>query len=263
MRALDEVADGVWVATSRRMSTTSTIIVGGDQALIVDPAWDADELAALAVQVRERDLVVRSGFATHAHHDHLLWHPGFGTAPRWASDATAELAASERATLVEHLGPDMPPPLVHLMGRVRGVDGAIPADSLPPGVEIELIVHDGHAPGHTALWLPKPRVLIAGDMLSDLELPLPFFPDDLAAYLGALDRLADVAGRAAIVVPGHGRVGVDALARLDADRRYLDDMIRHGRSDDPRIAHPGMAEEHTHMTQLAAAHRRADGRLAQ
>lgn len=262
MRALDEVADGVWVATSRRMFTTSTVIVGGDQALLVDPAWDADELAALATWLSERGLTVSAGFATHAHHDHLLWHPGFGAPPRWASDVTAALAVSERGTLVAQSGTDTPAPLLELMGRVDGVGTSLPADSLPPGVAIELIVHDGHAPGHTALWLPGPRVLVAGDMLSDVELPLPFFPDDLSAYLAALDRLADVAARARIVIPGHGRVGTDALARLDADRGYLDEMIRHGRSDDRRIANPGMAEEHAHVALLAAAHRGADGRLA-
>jgi len=263
MRRLEEVAAGVWVATSRRMATTSTVLVGGRDALLVDPAWDADELAGLADALRERGLNVRAGFATHAHHDHLLWHPAFGDVPRWASDATAALAASERSALVDHLGSRMPSPLVELMGRVRGVVAEIPDDSVPKDVEIELIVHDGHAPGHTALWLPGARVLIAGDMLSDVELPLPFFPDDLTAYLEALDRLADAAARALVVVPGHGHVGRDARARLDADRRYLEEMIRDGRSDDPRIANPGMAEEHAHLMRLAAEHRRAGGRLTE
>jgi glyoxylase-like metal-dependent hydrolase (beta-lactamase superfamily II) len=80
-------------------------------------------------------------------------------------------------------------------------------------VQIEPVFHDGHAPGHTALWLPERRVLIVGDMLSDIELPLPFFPDDLPAYLDSLDRLAPLASRAAVIVPGHGTVGEDALAR--------------------------------------------------
>lgn len=263
MRHLDEVAAGVWVATSRRMSTTSTVVVGAGEALLIDPAWEADELDALGGELRRRSLRVRAGFATHAHHDHLLWHPAFGDVPRWASDATAALAASERDALVAALGDGMPTELVELMGRVRGVGDAFPADGLPPGVDVEMIVHDGHAPGQTALWLPAARVLIAGDMLSDLELPLPFFPDDLPAYLDGLDRLAAVAARAAVVVPGHGTVGDDALTRLDADRRYLDDMIRRGRSDDPRIANPGMAEEHAHLAALAASCRDSDGRLAE
>lgn len=262
MRQLDEVADGIWVATSRRMATTSTVIVGGAEALLVDPAWDPDELDALAATLNARGLHVRAGFATHAHHDHLLWHPAFGDASRWASDTTAALTVSQRAELVAALDDEAPPWFAELMGRVNGIGDRFPADGLPKGVHIVPVVHDGHAPGHTALWLPERRVLIAGDMLSDVELPLPFSPDDLPAYLDALDRLAPFAARAAVIVPGHGNVGADARARLDADRRYLDDMIRRGRSDDPRIANPGMAEEHAHLAELAAAYRAAGGRLA-
>jgi glyoxylase-like metal-dependent hydrolase (beta-lactamase superfamily II) len=218
-----EVAAGVFVTTSRKMLTTSTILVGGGEAVLIDSAWLPDELDALAATIADRGLRVIGGFATHAHHDHLLWHPGFGPAPRWASAKTAELATDERAALVEYLGPSFPSELTDLMGRVRGVDAAIPADSVPSGFEVELVIHDGHAPGHTAVWLTRQRVLIAGDMLSDVELPLPFDPDDLSAYFEGLDRLAPFAEAAEVVIPGHGHVGNDARARLDADRRYIDD----------------------------------------
>ena len=96
-------------------------------------------------------------------------------------------------------------------------------------------------------------MLLAGDMLSDVELPLPFWPDDLPAYLAALDNLAPYVARAAVLVPGHGHPTTDPMARLDADRRYLDDVITHGGSDDPRIRHPGMAENHTHLLRLVRA----------
>ncbi|WP_262927662.1 MBL fold metallo-hydrolase [Microbacterium sp. NIBRBAC000506063] len=112
------------------------------------------------------------------------------------------------------------------------------------------MVHDGHAPGHAALWLPRQRVLLAGDMLSDIELPLPFWPDDLPAYIAALDALAPYAAKAAVVVPGHGTIGTDAAARLDADRRYIDEVVRTGESDDPRRANPGMDEEYAHLQRL-------------
>ncbi|MDL9977763.1 MBL fold metallo-hydrolase [Microbacterium sp. ASV49] len=136
-----------------------------------------------------------------------------------------------------------------LMGRVDAVGDRIPESA---GFEIELVVHDGHAPGHTALWLSEHRVLIAGDMLSDVELPLPFWPDDLPSYLAALDILAPYAARAALVIPGHGHVGTDALARLDADRRYLDEVIGRGSSDDARRANPGMDAEYRHLQELVA-----------
>ena len=250
MRPLREVAPGVLVATSRRMLTTSSLLIGGSETLLVDPAWLPDELDALAAEVRQRRLRVIGGFATHAHQDHLLWHPEFGSAPRWASATTARFATAERAALVDALGPAFPVHLVDLMGRVRAVDAAIPAESVPAGVDVELVIHDGHAPGHSAVWLPATRVLLAGDMLSDVELPLPFDPDDLPSYLQALDRLEPYARRAEVIVPGHGHVGGDADARLDADRRYLAEMIALGESYDPRVHNPGMGEAHARMKEL-------------
>ncbi|MFB7892852.1 MBL fold metallo-hydrolase [Microbacterium sp. NPDC056044] len=247
-----EVADGVLVATSRVMSTTSTVLHGGGEALLIDPAWLPDELDALADALDARGLRVIGGFATHAHHDHLLWHPRFGTAPRWASPATATLARDERAALVAALGADFPTALVDLMGRVEGTDAALPRASTPAGFAPELVVHDGHAPGHTALWLPEQRVLIAGDMLSDVELPLPFDPDDLPAYLAALDLLEPYVECAAIVIPGHGLPGSNAVSRLDADRRYLADVVAGRTPSDPRLANPGMPAEYERLRAMVA-----------
>lgn len=246
-----EVADGLHVLTSAVEVTTSTIVVGpAGGALLVDPAWVPAELTAIADLIQRRGLTVTAGFSTHAHHDHLLWHPRFGDAPRWASARTAELAVAERPALLEHMGPGWPPELLELLGRVAPVDDAHLPD---PWGEVELVVHDGHAPGHTALWLPGRGVLLVGDMLSDVELPLPFGPDDLDAYLAGLDRLAPYVARAAVLVPGHGRPTTEPLARLDADRRYLDTLIRDGDADDPRRAYPGMAEHHAHLQRLAAS----------
>lgn len=217
-----------------------------------------DELDALATEIDRRDLTVIGGFATHAHHDHLLWHPRFGDAPRWASAETARLAEAEHPALLDALGADFPGGLADLMGRVRATGDTLPPESVPPGVDVELIVHDGHAPGHTAVWLPRQHVLLAGDMLSDIELPLPFAPDDLPSYMAALDLLAPLAAQASVIVPGHGSVGSDALARLDADRRYLDDMIRSGSSDDPRVGLPGMADAHARVRRIAHDLREGD-----
>jgi len=249
-RELNEVAPGVLVGVSRNYSTTTTVLASGSEALVIDAAWMPDELEGLGEELAGRGLAVVGGFSTHAHHDHLLWHPSLGDAPRWAAPNTARIAQEERETLVSFLGPDFPPDLVELMGRVRAVDGEIPETSVPAGFAPEIVAHDGHAPGHAGLWLANRRVLVAGDMLSDVELPLPFYPDDLPAYLVALDLLAPKVAEAEVVIPGHGSPGTDAQARLDADRRYLDDVIADRIPDDPRLGNPGMREEYEHLKQI-------------
>ena len=103
------------------------------------------------------------------------------------------------------------------------------------------------------MWLPGRGVLLAGDMLSDVELPLPLDPDDLPAYLAGLDTLAPYVGRADVLVPGHGHPTTAAQHRLDADRRYLDAIVTTGDADDPRIANGGMAEVHERIRTLVTS----------
>lgn len=228
-----EIAAGVLVCHSALYVTASTVVRSGDRALLVDPAWRPDELSALADDLAGGGVIVTAGFATHAHHDHLLWHPGFGDVPRYASGAAAALAVRERAALVDALGPTFDPVLVDLMGRVTPADaggGVWPA--------AEFVVHDAHSTGHTAVWLPGPRVLLAGDMFSDVEIPLAgeTGPD---AYDAGLTLLRPYVERAAVLVPGHGSPTRDPRSRWTADRRYLDGL-RSGDAltadDDPRLA---------------------------
>jgi len=270
--------EDVLVRTARRLRTTTTLVLasGGAAvdrsrpALLVDPAWEPDELVATADELRARGARLVAGFSTHAHHDHLLWHPRLGRdVPRWASAPAARVAqvarprllAEARADAARYGGAEHPAEVLDLLGRVAPVPaderGVPDADGeLPP---TELVVHDGHAPGHAALWLPRSRALVAGDMLSDVELPLPL--DEITGdglgrrdgaasaaraverYLAGLDRLAPFAGRCAVVVPGHGAPTKDATARLDADRRYLDGVLTGRAVDDPRLALPGAAAE--------------------
>jgi glyoxylase-like metal-dependent hydrolase (beta-lactamase superfamily II) len=251
VRRLTEVADGVFVALSRRDTTTSTVVVFGDEALLIDPAWEPDELAGLADWLDVHHLRVVAGFATHAHHDHLLWHPRFGDATRWASPGTCVAATATRGQIVANLGVEWPRELGSLVGRV--VPTATPLNPFTGNTETaELIAHDGHLPGHTAVWLPARRVLVAGDMLSDIELPLPFDPDDLPAYRNGLDVLAPFVALADVLIPGHGHPTAQADARLAADCSYLDDLAAGVGTADPRITNPGMAAVHSRLQELVA-----------
>ena len=169
----------------------------------MDPSWDPDELDWIATSLAAEGLTITAGFSTHAHHDHLLWHPGFGDGPRWASPATARVAADRRAGVRRRARTVAGEP-----GRPGGPVRAVDGDRVPwPGPEVRLIVHDAHTAGHTALLDPQHRrVLLAGDMLSDVELPLPE-QTGLAEYAAGLDALRGCAEAATVVVPGHGHPG--------------------------------------------------------
>lgn len=250
--AFVEIAPGVQVATSRRDSTSTTWFAR--TGILVDPCWERDELDAIADALAGQPV---AGFSTHAHHDHLLWHPRLGEVPRWAAPRAVELAREHAAGLRDALGDDYPDDVLALFAQVTPLpDGA---DHLP-GTDVEVVVHDGHAPGHAALFDPASGVMVAGDMLSDVELPLPFWPDDLPSYLVGLDRLAPLVARASVLVPGHGTPSFAPMERLDADRRYLDAVIAGRGPDDSRLAHEGMRTHYEHLVELVrSGHREEPG----
>ena len=163
------------------------------------------------------------------------------------ADVTALPGSEEVGSAVALPTPFAPPGPAR---RTRPTGGDPDPDPDPDPVE--LVTHDAHAPGHVAVWLPARGVLLVGDMLSDVELPLPFDPDDLPAYLAGLDVLAPYVARATVLVPGHGTPTYEPLARLDADRRYLDDVLAGRTPDDPRLADPEMALVHERLVALAA-----------
>jgi glyoxylase-like metal-dependent hydrolase (beta-lactamase superfamily II) len=70
------------------------------------------------------------------------------------------------------------------------------------------------------------RVLVAGDMLSDVLIPmldLSGSTDPIEDYLAALRLLEGVPGEVDVLVPGHGSVGgADQVhARIEQDRAYV------------------------------------------
>ena len=248
---VDGSAARVGVTNSRRELTTSTVVITERRALLIDPAWDPDELAGIAADLARLGITVAAGFATHAHHDHLLWPHGLGPAPRFASPRVAQICAQHRAEIVGRLGPDWPADLGHLVGRVR------PArDRLSwAGAETRLITHDAHSPGHTAVRLPTLGVLVAGDMLSDVEIPL-LEESTAAHYAAGLELLWSGVERTEVLIPGHGHPAVGRRAvrqRWLADRAYLDALLAGRDPDDPRLAEPGMAQAHEHNRILAGA----------
>jgi glyoxylase-like metal-dependent hydrolase (beta-lactamase superfamily II) len=248
---LSRVADGVFVHVSEFVQTNTVVVQGDDGVLLVDPGIHAEELACLEKDLADAGRVVVAGFSTHPHWDHLLWTTGLGDARR---HATARGAETARAKLAGGLDPER--------AKAVGVPDDVPLDligtvtGLPPGAtrvpwggpEVRIIEHDAHAAGHAALLVVGPGVLVAGDMLSDVLVPMLDMgaADPVEDYLDALTLFDGVAGDVDVdvVVPGHGSVGgADQLrTRVDQDRTYLG-ALRDGRaSDDPRVgpaARPG------------------------
>ncbi len=243
MGELNEVSDGVWVRQSEWVWTNSVVVRAADGLIVVDPGIHGHELNALADGIDRLGIPVLAGFSTHPHTDHLLWHERLGDVPRYATGAGAQFAAETREEQLE--GPeedgwsDVP---LDLIGLVT----PLPADGGPvPG---EIIEHRAHCIGHAAILLADRRVLVAGDMLSDVLIPLfdPRQDDQLDAYEAAFDLLEDAIAQVDVAIPGHGSVaeGPEVAARLAADRAYVEALRLGEEPVDPRLEVDWMSGPH-------------------
>jgi glyoxylase-like metal-dependent hydrolase (beta-lactamase superfamily II) len=239
---LNQVADGVWVRQSEWVWTNSIVVRGEDGLILIDPGIHGSELEELADDVEWLGSPVVAGFATHPHFDHLLWHPRFGDVPRYATAACAQVANENRGRAREAAAEEatgVPLELVALVAPLPDDGGPVPG---------ELIEHRAHAVGHAAILLADRGVLLAGDMLSDILIPLfdPRQEDQVGAYETALDLLEEAAGQVDVVVPGHGAVaeGPEVAARLAADRAYVDALRRGEEPVDARLEQDWLAGPH-------------------
>ena len=215
--------------------------------LLIDPGVLGYELTALANDLRELGQHVVAGFSTHPHWDHLLWHDGLGAAPRYG---TARCAASVRAQLSDarakaRIAEQLIPPDIaeqvplDLLGLITGLPGE--TTQMPwDGPQIRILEHQAHAPGHAALLIEEHGVLVAGDMLSDVLIPmldLNDTADPIGDYLAALRLLEGAADNVDVLVPGHGSIGgADQVrARIEQDRAYVHALRDGGIPRDPRV----------------------------
>jgi glyoxylase-like metal-dependent hydrolase (beta-lactamase superfamily II) len=243
---LRQVAEGVLIHESEFCQSNAVVVHGRAGVLLIDPGVQGHEMAALANDLSDSGQTVVAGFSTHPHWDHLLWHAQFGAAPRYG---TARCAATVRDRLSDarakaRIAELIPPDIVEqvpldLLGLITG----LPAEAVRipwDGPQVRVIEHQAHAPGHAALLIEERGVLVAGDMLSDVLIPmldLNGTADPIEDYLAALRLLEGVAGDVDVLIPGHGSVGgADQVqARIDLDRAYVHALRDAHVPSDPRV----------------------------
>jgi hydroxyacylglutathione hydrolase len=242
---VQEITPGVFVATAEQYTTTTTVVAGDNGAcLLIDPAVSVADLAALADWLYGRGLRPVAGWSTHPHWDHLLWSRTLGDVPRYATPHAVAVALQQEAALLAETEADAPGHDLTLFARVEPLAGH---EIDWPGPRALVYAHDAHAPGHGAVFLPDAGVLIAGDMCSDIEIPLP----DLAAaqpfadYRAGLGLLAGIPG-VRLVVPGHGHVGdgPEFRRRIAADLAYLDAVAAGTDFPDARLTEDWLRADH-------------------
>ena len=223
---LRQVAEGVLVHESKFCQSNAVVVQGPAGVLLIDPGVHEDEMAALATALSDSGQTVVAGFSTHPHWDHLLWHVRLGSPPRYGTARCAATVQDRLSDGIDSRRLGIPEQVsLDLLGLIT----ALPAETprIPwDGPHVRIIEHQAHAPGHAALLIEERGVLVAGDMLSDVLIPMLDVNDTvdpIEDYLAALRLLEAVAGDVDVLVPGHGSVcgGGQVQARIDQDRAYL------------------------------------------
>jgi glyoxylase-like metal-dependent hydrolase (beta-lactamase superfamily II) len=256
---LTQVAPGVMVHHSELLANNTVVVRGPTGVLVVDPGITGTEMACLAADLRELGQPVVAGFATHPDWDHVLWHDELGDAPRYGTARCAQCMGDLRAdpawrtrvtgAFPEEVADDIPVEPFGLITPLPTGATTVPWD----GPAVRVVEHPAHAVGHAALVVVDSGVLVAGDLLSDVFVPMLDEQrgdnDPVADHLRGLDALAAVAGDVAVVVPGHGSAGRggEVRRRIGADRAYVHTLRDGGTFDDPRVTSPAPGWEWTTM----------------
>ncbi|MEK8224991.1 MBL fold metallo-hydrolase [Oerskovia sp. M15] len=212
------------MATAEIWTSTTTVVVAPDgRCLVVDPGITVDEVESLAATISRRGWRVTAGFSTHPHWDHVLWAsslgdvpagparrrctPRSGAAPRtWPRSSGRRPGTTSRcsdgsrppSTPASSSAVGASPDAVRLpwpgapAGATSSGAARTPGGGQGAGEPVVLVVeHQAHAPGHGALVLPGAGVIVVGDMLSDLEVPLLDLesPDPVGDHRAGLEVL--------------------------------------------------------------------------
>jgi glyoxylase-like metal-dependent hydrolase (beta-lactamase superfamily II) len=230
LRAVSVHRDAL-VLTSRMWQTTATALRAGGESMLIDSPYFPDELELLPGVLAQAGFEVDALVATHGDFDHLLGRLAFPRLALGVGDSTLErfhrspgepqreLRETDARFYVQRPG-------ALGLGQVQALP--VPGRLELGDVELELHPADGHTADGLAVLARFCGVLVVGDYLSGVEIPMISATGSLDAYRATLARLAPLVEQAATVVPGHGSPHdrETALRLLDEDLSYLDALER-------------------------------------
>jgi glyoxylase-like metal-dependent hydrolase (beta-lactamase superfamily II) len=241
----------VIVLTSRVWQTTCTVVRSGDETFVIDSPVYPDELELLPTLLRQAGFTFTGLLATHADWDHLLGRLAFPQAALGICETTAARLRGTPAEAQRELRDFddqhyviRPAPLS--LGQIEALP--VPGFCGIGGHELELHPTDGHTPDGMAVFAEWAGVLVCGDYLSPVEIPI--IRGSPTAYLATLGRLGQLVERADWIVPGHGApLDRTRAAEIVADHRgYVEAMIA-----DPLAVKPPLARGRPEQRRLHAA----------
>jgi glyoxylase-like metal-dependent hydrolase (beta-lactamase superfamily II) len=226
--------------------TTSTLIFGEDDSVLVDTLTTVAEAEALAAWVSLHHRNLTTIYITHGHVDHFaglsVLLQRFPDARAIATPRTVELARTHLSRLLpsyRKFFPGQLPPAIRLPEPYDGDTFSLQGHELR-------IIEQGQtdAPDSTSLHVPSIDLVVAGDVIyNECHMFVgATTPESRENWIGALDRLASLHPKFAVA--GHKKPGApDTPAAIEATKRYLHDFGRlQGSTTSDRELYDAMTE---------------------
>jgi glyoxylase-like metal-dependent hydrolase (beta-lactamase superfamily II) len=226
----------VIVFVSRVWQTTATAVRSGDEGFLIDSPVYPDELEALPSVAEQAQFPVSGLLATHADWDHLLGRLAFPQAALGCAHSTGARLNAEPGGVQRGLRHFDEEHYVEARAPLSlgGVQELPVPGKLSVGAteELELHVAEGHTADGMAIWVPWASVLVCGDYLSPVEIPMLSPGGSVQAYEETLVRLGALVPQAEWVVPGHGApVSGTRAAELQAEDLAYVQALKAGQGD--------------------------------
>jgi len=229
----EAVADRVWFVqgeaalgspANRNFISNAAFVATRDGVVVIDALGSPALAEALLAEIdRVTGLPVTHVIVTHYHADHVYGLQAFKArgAQVIAHAAGREYLNSDTAALRLEASRRELAPWIDADTRLVAADRWVEDDTvLELGGERFEIRHAGpsHTPEDVVVFLPRLRVLFAGDLVFRARIPFVGQADS-RRWIAALDALIPL--RPALVVPGHGPLSREPVPDLELTRDYL------------------------------------------
>ncbi|MEO6858698.1 MAG: MBL fold metallo-hydrolase [Solirubrobacteraceae bacterium] len=251
------VHSDVIVFVSDVWQTTCTAVRDGDEGFLIDSPVYPQELGALPGVLEQAGFPVSGLLSTHGDWDHLLGRLAFPGASLGCAESTAERLSAAPGAAQRRLREFDADHYVRRPGPLSlGALQSLPVPGkleLGSSHELELFEATGHTADGVAYWLSWLGILVCGDYLSPVEIPMLSAGGGVEAYRATLGRLGDLLPQAHWVIPGHGDpiTGERAGEILAEDLAYLDQLLADPQTTEPPESRPGAPQRRIHEANVA------------
>jgi len=215
----------IFTSTPEGVSTTSTLIYGEKDAILIDPQFLRSEAYRVAAMILETKRNLTTVYSTHPHPDHyfgitvmkqafpdvkLVALPAVVTGIRNGWEGRYKFWSATHGNNVPAPGTVWPE---ELQGTTLTLEGN----------ELQVIGGlQGDGPNNSFVWIPSIRTVVGGDIIfSGVHFGVPA-GDNRALWIKSLDQI--VALNPAVIVPGHQVSGApNDLSTIAFMKKYMED----------------------------------------